>query len=60
MCSLFMWTCFCLDGIVRVPDDVLLKANADLQVLRMTIFKLLQPKLHCKLGKLQPNVKQNV
>ncbi|KAM9347976.1 SUMO-specific isopeptidase USPL1 [Symphorus nematophorus] len=38
------------DGIVRVPNHVLQKANADLWSLRMTIFKLLQPKLHCKLG----------
>ncbi|XP_070773619.1 SUMO-specific isopeptidase USPL1 [Enoplosus armatus] len=38
------------DGIVRVPNHVLQKANADLQSLRMSIFKLLQPKLHCKLG----------
>ncbi|XP_044078091.1 SUMO-specific isopeptidase USPL1 [Siniperca chuatsi] len=38
------------DGVVRVPNHVLQKANADLQSLRMSIFKLLQPKLHCKLG----------
>ncbi|XP_029303919.1 LOW QUALITY PROTEIN: SUMO-specific isopeptidase USPL1 [Cottoperca gobio] len=38
------------DGDVRVPIHVLQKANADLQSLRMSIFKLLQPMLHCKLG----------
>ncbi|KAA8586849.1 hypothetical protein FQN60_000685 [Etheostoma spectabile] len=38
------------DGIVRVPNQVLQKANADLQSLRSSVFKLLQPKLHCKLG----------
>ncbi|XP_071767895.2 SUMO-specific isopeptidase USPL1 [Centroberyx gerrardi] len=38
------------DGVVRVPSHVLQKANSDLQSLRMSIFKLLQPKLHCKLG----------
>ncbi|XP_022594525.1 SUMO-specific isopeptidase USPL1 [Seriola dumerili] len=38
------------DGVVMVPNHVLQKANADLQTLRMSAFKLLQPKLHCKLG----------
>ncbi|XP_076606317.1 SUMO-specific isopeptidase USPL1 isoform X2 [Chaetodon auriga] len=38
------------DGVVMVPNHVLQKANADLQSLRMSAFKLLQPKLHCKLG----------
>lgn len=38
------------DGIVRVPSHVLQKATADLQSLRMSVFRLLQPKLHCKLG----------
>lgn len=38
------------DGIVRVPSHVLQKANTDLQSLRTSIFKLLQPKLQCKLG----------
>lgn len=28
------------------------KADADLRCLRMSAFKLLQPKLNCKLGKL--------
>ncbi|XP_041657104.1 SUMO-specific isopeptidase USPL1 [Cheilinus undulatus] len=40
----------CKDGIVRVPHHVLQKAEEDLQTLRMSIFKLLQPKLQCKLG----------
>ncbi|XP_040005618.1 SUMO-specific isopeptidase USPL1 [Xiphias gladius] len=38
------------DGVVKVPNHVLQKANADLENLRMSVFKLLQPKLHCKLG----------
>ncbi|XP_029924506.1 SUMO-specific isopeptidase USPL1 isoform X2 [Myripristis murdjan] len=38
------------DGVVRVPNQVLQKANSDLQSLRMSVFQLLQPKLHCKLG----------
>lgn len=38
------------DGVVRVPNHVLEKANSDLQSLRMSLFKLLQPKLRCKLG----------
>ncbi|XP_024862095.1 SUMO-specific isopeptidase USPL1 [Kryptolebias marmoratus] len=38
------------DGVVRVPRPVLQKADADLQRLRMSIFELLQPKLHCILG----------
>lgn len=39
------------DGVVRVPNHVLQKASADLHSLRMSVFKLLKPKLHCKLGK---------
>lgn len=35
-----------------VPNHVLQKADADLQALRMSAFKLLQPKLQCKLGKI--------
>ncbi|XP_074527644.1 SUMO-specific isopeptidase USPL1 isoform X2 [Halichoeres trimaculatus] len=38
------------DGVVRLPNHVLQKADEDLQILRMSIFELLQPKLHCKLG----------
>ncbi|KAM4545406.1 SUMO-specific isopeptidase USPL1 [Odontesthes bonariensis] len=38
------------DGAARVPRRVLHKANVALQSLRMSVFKLLQPKLHCKLG----------
>lgn len=38
------------DGVVMVPKHVLQKANTDLQSLRMSVFKRLQPKLHCKLG----------
>ncbi|KAM4620480.1 SUMO-specific isopeptidase USPL1 [Polymixia lowei] len=39
------------DGVVRVPNRVLREANSELQSLRMSIFKLLQPKLQCQLGK---------
>ncbi|XP_029135223.2 SUMO-specific isopeptidase USPL1 [Labrus bergylta] len=38
------------DGVVRVPHHVLKGANEELQSLRTSIFKLLQPKLHVKLG----------
>ncbi|KAI3373185.1 hypothetical protein L3Q82_006503 [Scortum barcoo] len=38
------------DGIVRVPNHVLQKANTGLQSLRISVFKLLQPKLQCKMG----------
>ncbi|XP_049447620.1 SUMO-specific isopeptidase USPL1 [Epinephelus fuscoguttatus] len=44
------------DGVVRVPSHVLQKANADLQNLRMSTFKLLQPKLHCQLGQMETPV----
>ncbi|XP_035522010.1 SUMO-specific isopeptidase USPL1 isoform X1 [Morone saxatilis] len=44
------------DGVLRVPNRVLQKASADLQRLRMSIFKLLQPKLHCKLGQMETPV----
>lgn len=38
------------DGVPRVPSHVLQSALDDLQSLRMSFFKLLQPQLHCKLG----------
>lgn len=38
------------DEVVMVSNHVLKKTNAELQRLRMSIFKQLQPKLHCKLG----------
>ncbi|XP_029029094.1 SUMO-specific isopeptidase USPL1 [Betta splendens] len=38
------------DGVPKVPKCVLQKANADLHNLRRSIFKLLESKLHCKLG----------
>ncbi|KAM4547256.1 SUMO-specific isopeptidase USPL1 [Fundulus diaphanus] len=38
------------DGVLRVPRHVLQNACIDLERLRMSVFKLLQPKLHCKLG----------
>ncbi|CAK6969052.1 SUMO-specific isopeptidase USPL1 [Scomber scombrus] len=38
------------DGVVKVPKHVLEKTHSDLQSLRMSLFKLLQPKLRCKLG----------
>ncbi|XP_026184063.1 SUMO-specific isopeptidase USPL1 [Mastacembelus armatus] len=36
--------------ITRVPNHMLQQANKDLQNLRTSVFNLLQPKLHCKLG----------
>ncbi|MED6267012.1 hypothetical protein CHARACLAT_007855 [Characodon lateralis] len=38
------------DGVLRVPSHVLQNAYVDLQSLRTSVFKLLQPKLHCKMG----------
>lgn len=38
------------DGFLKVPDHLLHKVNNDLETLRMSVFNLLQPKLHCKLG----------
>ncbi|XP_015235592.1 PREDICTED: SUMO-specific isopeptidase USPL1 [Cyprinodon variegatus] len=38
------------DGVVRVPNHVLQNAHVRLESLRMSVFELLQPKLHCKLG----------
>ncbi|CAL8265991.1 unnamed protein product [Merluccius merluccius] len=38
------------DGVVRVPIRVLQNAYSDLQSIRMSVFKLLQPKLQCRLG----------
>lgn len=38
------------DEVVMVSKNVLQKTNTELQRLRMSIFKQLQPKLHCKLG----------
>nr|XP_019952716.1 PREDICTED: SUMO-specific isopeptidase USPL1 isoform X1 [Paralichthys olivaceus] len=38
------------DGVMRVPSHVLQTASKDLHSLRMSVFNLLQPKLHCKLG----------
>lgn len=40
-----------------VSSNVLQKTNGALQRLRMSIFKQLQPKLHCKLGESSsPNI----
>lgn len=38
-------------GVAKLPNAALKKANEDLQSLRMSVFKLLQPKLHCRLGR---------
>ncbi|KAM8898468.1 SUMO-specific isopeptidase USPL1 isoform 1-T2 [Spinachia spinachia] len=38
------------DGAATVPSHVLERADDDLRCLRMSVFKLLQPKLQCKLG----------
>uniref|UniRef100_A0A1A8R6D2 Ubiquitin specific peptidase like 1 n=4 Tax=Nothobranchius rachovii TaxID=451742 RepID=A0A1A8R6D2_9TELE len=44
------------DGVVRAPRPMLQKANIDLLSLRMSVFKLLQPKLQCKLGEMETPV----
>ncbi|KAG7484418.1 hypothetical protein MATL_G00049190 [Megalops atlanticus] len=38
------------DGMVKVPSDILHQAEREMEDLRMSSFKLLEPKLHCKLG----------
>uniref|UniRef100_A0A3B3Z7G7 USP domain-containing protein n=1 Tax=Periophthalmus magnuspinnatus TaxID=409849 RepID=A0A3B3Z7G7_9GOBI len=38
------------NGFLKVPNHLLHKINTDLESLRMSVFNLLQPKLHCKLG----------
>ncbi|XP_036380850.1 SUMO-specific isopeptidase USPL1 [Megalops cyprinoides] len=38
------------DGAVKVPSDILHQAEREMEDLRMSSFKLLEPKLHCKLG----------
>lgn len=38
------------DGCLKVPNHVLHKINRDLETQRMSVFNILQPKLHCKLG----------
>uniref|UniRef100_A0A3B3BZT5 Ubiquitin specific peptidase like 1 n=1 Tax=Oryzias melastigma TaxID=30732 RepID=A0A3B3BZT5_ORYME len=38
------------DGLAWVPSHVLHRANSDLESLRKSLFRELQPKLHCKLG----------
>ncbi|XP_041707373.2 SUMO-specific isopeptidase USPL1 isoform X1 [Coregonus clupeaformis] len=38
------------DGVVRVPSAVLQRVQTEMQTVRMSIFKLLEPLLKCKLG----------
>lgn len=38
------------DGCLKVPNHVLNKIYRDLETQRMSVFNILQPKLHCKLG----------
>ncbi|KAL7846633.1 hypothetical protein SRHO_G00216130 [Serrasalmus rhombeus] len=37
-------------NVVRVPLDVLRKAEQELEALQLSVFQLLQPKLQCELG----------
>uniref|UniRef100_A0AAR2IT76 USP domain-containing protein n=1 Tax=Pygocentrus nattereri TaxID=42514 RepID=A0AAR2IT76_PYGNA len=39
-----------LGNVVRVPLDVLRKAEQELEALQLSVFQLLQPKLQCELG----------
>ncbi|CAL8363193.1 unnamed protein product [Lota lota] len=39
------------DGVARVPNGVLQNAYSDLHSIRMSVFRLLQPKLQCRLGR---------
>ena len=47
---LYLFQLVSSDGLVMVSNTVLEKTNADLQSLRMSVFKQLKPKLRCKLG----------
>ncbi|KAM9437627.1 SUMO-specific isopeptidase USPL1 isoform 1-T1 [Salvelinus alpinus] len=38
------------DSVVRVPSAVLQRVQTEMQAIRMSIFKLLEPLLKCKLG----------
>ncbi|XP_071000595.1 uncharacterized protein [Oncorhynchus clarkii lewisi] len=38
------------DGVVRVPSAVLQRVQTEMQAIRMSIFRLLEPLLKCKLG----------
>ncbi|XP_071195926.1 SUMO-specific isopeptidase USPL1-like [Salvelinus alpinus] len=38
------------DGVVRVPSAVLQRLQTEMQAIRTAIFKLLEPRLKCKLG----------
>ncbi|KAL7848218.1 hypothetical protein AOLI_G00229360 [Acnodon oligacanthus] len=40
----------CQGNVVRVPSDVLRKAEQELEALQLSVFQLLQPKLQCELG----------
>lgn len=38
------------DSCLKIPNHVLHKVNKNIESLRMSVFHVLQPKLHCKLG----------
>lgn len=40
----------CADKVTRVPSDILEEAERQLSALRLSLFKLLQPKLKCEIG----------
>ncbi|XP_036416910.1 SUMO-specific isopeptidase USPL1 isoform X2 [Colossoma macropomum] len=40
----------CQGNVAHVPLDVLRKAEQELEVLQLSVFQLLQPKLQCELG----------
>ncbi|XP_043085307.1 SUMO-specific isopeptidase USPL1 isoform X2 [Puntigrus tetrazona] len=58
LCSTYDKTCSylkskekqCEDEVSRVPADVLCEAERQLSVLRLSLFKLLQPTLKCEIG----------
>uniref|UniRef100_A0AAR2KME5 USP domain-containing protein n=1 Tax=Pygocentrus nattereri TaxID=42514 RepID=A0AAR2KME5_PYGNA len=58
LCTKYRKTCAYLKSkeqkyqgnVVRVPLDVLRKAEQELEALQLSVFQLLQPKLQCELG----------
>uniref|UniRef100_A0A4W5JG80 USP domain-containing protein n=1 Tax=Hucho hucho TaxID=62062 RepID=A0A4W5JG80_9TELE len=58
LCERYNWACGLItayqhtgaDRVVRVPSAVLQRVQTEMQAIRMSIFKLLEPLLKCKLG----------
>ncbi|XP_072515494.1 SUMO-specific isopeptidase USPL1 [Salminus brasiliensis] len=58
LCARYRKTCtylkskekMCQDSVVKVPSDVLHKAEQELEALQLSVFQLLKTKLQCELG----------